>query len=141
MARFTVLILSALFAASAWAAGLSVSEAWIRHLPAGVPAGGYFTLQNQGKKAVTLVGASSPAYGMAMMHKTFEESGLSKMIAVDRIDVPAGGKLVFGPGAYHLMLVRAAHDIKIGSKIPVALKFSDGQKITAQFEVRGPTAK
>ena len=141
MSRFTVLILSVLFSANSWAAGLSVSDAWIRHLPAGVPAGGYFSLQNQGKDAVALVGASSPAYGMVMMHKTVQEGGSSKMVGVDKIDVPAGGKFAFRPGGYHLMLMHAKHDIKVGSTIPVSLKFSDGQTITAQFEVRGPAAK
>lgn len=141
MARLAILIASVLFAASAWAAGISVSDAWIRHLPAGAPAGGYFMLQNQGKEAVALVGASSPDYGMVMMHKTIEEGGSSKMVSIDKIDVPAGGKVAFRPGGYHLMLMHARHDIKVGSKIPVALKFSDGQTITVQCEVRGPTAK
>lgn len=141
MARFTVLIFSALFAASAWAADVNVSGAWVRLLPAGAPAGGYFTMQNLGKKTATLTGASSTAYGMVMMHKSVEESGVSKMTDIDKIDVPAGGKIEFRPGSYHLMLMHAKSDIKIGSRIPVVLQLSDGQKIIVQFEVRGPTAK
>ena len=141
MARLTFLIASALFAASAWAAGISISGAWIRQLPAGVPAGGFFTLLNGGKEAVALVAASSSEYGMVMIHKSIETAGTSNMIPVDRIDVPAGGKVQFRPGGYHLMLMDAKHNIKIGSSIPVALEFSGGQKVTAQFEVRGPTAR
>ncbi len=141
MARLTVLIASGLFAASAWAAGITVSGAWIRHLPAGVPAGGFFTLHNQGKEAVALVGGSSPEYGMVMIHRSIEEGGASKMMHVDKIDVPAGGKVIFSPGGYHLMLMDAKHDIKVGSRIPVTLVLSDGRKVTVQFEVRGPTAR
>lgn len=76
------------------AAGITVTDAWIRLLPAGVPAGGFFTLYNQGTRAVTLVGAKSPEYGMVMMHRSFEEGGASKMVQVERIDVPPGGKVV-----------------------------------------------
>jgi len=141
MARLTVLLASALFAASAWAAGITVSGAWIRHLPAGVPAGGFFTLHNQSKDAITLVGASSPDYAMVMMHKTVEEGGTSKMMPVDKIDLPAGGTVAFHPGGYHLMFMHAEHGVKVGSRIPVTLMFSGGGKVTAQFEVRGPTAR
>jgi periplasmic copper chaperone A len=141
MTRLTVLLASVLFATSAWAAGLTVSGAWVRHLPAGVPAGGFFTLHNQSKGAVALVGASSPDYAMVMLHKTVEEGGTSKMMPVDRIEVPAGGAVAFHPGGYHLMLMHAKHEIKVGSRIPVTLVFSDGAKVTAQFEVRGPTAR
>ncbi|HVB47028.1 MAG TPA: copper chaperone PCu(A)C [Burkholderiales bacterium] len=141
MARLALLLASALFAASAWAAGISVSGAWIRHLPAGVPAGGFFTVHNQGRQAAALVGASSPDYGMVMIHQTVEKGGMSMMKPVDRIEVPAGGKVTFRPGGYHLMFMQAKHDIKVGSKVPVTLEFSGGRKVSAQFEVRGPTAR
>lgn len=141
MARFFVLIASALFAASAWAADLTVSGAWIRRLPAGVPAGGFFTVHNVGKQDTALVGASSPAYGMVMIHKSKEEGGVSKMAKVGKIELPAGGKVSFRPGGYHLMLIHARHEIALGAKIPVTLEFAGGQKVTTLFEVRGPTAR
>lgn len=141
MTRHLLLIVSLLFAASAWAAGVEVSGAWIRLLPGGAPAGGYFALRNPGEQAMALVGASSPDYGMVMIHKTVEQGGISKMIHVDKIEVPAGGKVSFSPGSYHLMLMNPKHGIAVGSRIPVTLKFSDGQEVDAQFEVRGPTAR
>ena len=141
MARLTVLVAFALFAVSAWAAGIGVSEAWIRHLPGGAPAGGYLTLENQSEKAVALVGASSPEYGMVMIHKTVEEGGTAKMVPVNKVDIAAGGKVVFRPGGYHLMLMHVKRNIEVGSSIPITLEFSGGQKVTAQFRVRGPTAK
>lgn len=141
MKRLAVLIASVLFAATAWAGDVTVSGAWIRHLPAGVPAGGFFTAHNHGKQVIALVGASSPDYAMVMMHKTVEEGGVSRMLPVERIELPAGATVTFGPGGYHLMFMNAKHDITVGSKIPVTLEFADGQKVSAQFEVRGPTAR
>lgn len=138
MVRLAVLLLTVLVSASATAADITVSGAWIRRLPAGAPAGGYFTVHS--KKANALVGARAPDYGMVAMHKTVEQGGLAKMIPVRRIDLPAGGTVTFRPGGYHLMLMHARHDIAPGSRIPVTLLFSDGQNVTVQFEVRGPTA-
>lgn len=141
MSRLFVLMVAALFAASAWAADLTVSGAWIRKLPADAPAGGYFIVHNLGTQAIALVGASSPDYGMVMLHKSSEEGGVSRMAEVDSVPVPAGGKVSFAPGGYHLMLMHAKHAIGIGTKIPVTLEFAGGQKVTALFEVRGPTAR
>lgn len=139
--RHLLLIVFLLFAGSVWAAGIEVSGGWIRLLPAGVPAGGYLALRNSGERAMTLVGASSPDYHMVMIHKTVEQGGMSQMIDVDKIEVPAGGEVSFSPGGYHLMLMNPTRDIAVGSKIPVTLKFSDGKEVTAQFEVRGPSGK
>lgn len=126
--------------APARAADLVLSGAWIRWLPAGVPAGGYFTLLNQGKRPVTLVEASSPAFGMVMMHKSEEKGGVSKMLPVERVTVPPNGKLVFAPGGYHLMLMDPGKGVAPGKKIAVTLSFSDGQKVTGDFAVRGPAS-
>jgi len=124
-----------------WATEITVSGAWIRQLPAGVPAAGYFTVHNQGNQPIALVGARSPAYGTVMMHQTLDEGRISKMVRIHRIDIAPGGTVSFHPRSYHLMLMHPKRDIFLGSKIPVTLEFSDGQKVTTEFEVRGPTAR
>ncbi|OGA16494.1 MAG: hypothetical protein A3G25_10600 [Betaproteobacteria bacterium RIFCSPLOWO2_12_FULL_63_13] len=139
MVRLIVFFLTILVAASASAADITVSGAWIRRTPGGAPAGGYFTVHS--KKATALVGARTPDYGMVTMHRTVEQGGIAKMIPVSRIDLSAGGTVVFQPGGYHLMLMHAGHDVALGSKIPVTLLFSDRQNVTVPFEVRGPTAR
>lgn len=141
MQGLVVMIACLVFSASAWAGELHVSGAWIRLLPAGAPAGGFFSLNNTGKEPVTLTGASSPDFSKVMLHKTVEKGGVSKMMAVHKLEVPAGGKVQFRPGGYHLMLMRAAHTIRLGSSVPVVLHFAGGQQLTAQFRVRGPSAK
>ena len=45
---------------SAFAAGIQVTDAWIRWLPANLPAGGYAKVTNDTDKEIKLVGASSP---------------------------------------------------------------------------------
>jgi periplasmic copper chaperone A len=135
--RYALLLLSVLFTLPAHAAGFRVDEAWVRYLPGGVPAAGYFLLRNDADKAVELTGASSPAFGEVMLHQSVQSGGLARMRDVHAVSVPAGGAVNFTPGGYHLMLMAPSRKIVRGDKIPITLKFADGQAVTAQFEVRG----
>jgi copper(I)-binding protein len=76
-----------------------------------------------------------------MMHRTAEEGGVSRMLAVERAEVPAGGKVAFAPGSYHLMLMQPTRKMAAGDRIQVTLEFAGGQKLTAEFQVRGATGK
>ncbi len=120
-----------------WAAELEVSDAWIRLLPAGEPAGGYFTIRSSANQSVALVGASSSAFGKVMMHLT-REKGLSRMFPLTSVEVPMRGTLAFAPGGHHLMLFDPNRTLAVGDRIPITLEFSDKHKITVQFAVRGP---
>lgn len=128
-------------AAATAAAPVTVSDAWIRALPASVPSGGYFTLRNGGDKPVTLTGADSPACGMMMLHKSQNTGGMSGMMDIAQVDVPAGGKIRFAPGGYHLMCMDAKAVLKPGAPVPVTLQFADGAKVTASFAVRNTAGK
>lgn len=141
MTRLVVLFSSMLLSVGAWAADLNVSDAWIRVLPGGAPAGGYFILHNGARKPVVLVSARSVAFGHVMMHKTAEEGGLSRMLPVERVEVPAGGKAAFAPGGFHLMLMQPNRKVAVGDRIKITLGFAGGQKLTTEFQVRGPTVK
>jgi copper(I)-binding protein len=121
-------------------ADVSVTNAWFRALPSGLPAGGYFTLRNSGE-AIRLTGATSSACGMLMLHKSENTNGMSSMEDVQSVDVPAGGQVVFAPGAYHLMCMAPAAAMKPGGHLSVTLQFSDGSTKTADFAVRNAAGK
>lgn len=110
-------------------------------MPAGVPSGGYFTLHNASAKDVVLTGASTPACGSLMLHKSEMTGGMSSMHHVDEVDVPAGGSIAFAPGGYHLMCMNAGPAITPGGKVQVTLLFKDGGKLTASFDVRNAAGK
>lgn len=123
-------------AAAAAPPGLAVSEAWFRALPGNLPAGGYFTLRNDGPKSAVLTGADSPACGMAMLHRSESRGGMAGMDMVPSVEVPAGGSVRFAPGGYHLMCTDPRPVLKPGAKVPVTLRFQDGGQLTATFDVR-----
>ncbi len=132
-----------LSAAAATAAmnGVTLEKPWMRFIIKARPAGGFFTLHNDSGSAIDLVGASSAACGMVMLHKTVEVKDVETMVPVKSISVPAHSVLTFAPGGYHIMCMSPGDAMKVGSKVPVTLKFADGQTITAEFPVTGPNAK
>jgi copper(I)-binding protein len=130
-----------LLAGPAFASDLQVSDAWMRALPAHLPAAGYFTLHNTGASEVSLTGASSPACGVLMLHKSAESGGMGTMEDVKGLAVPAGGDVKFAPGGYHLMCMDPTAAIKPGASVEVTLSFAGGGKTTAAFAVKDAQGK
>jgi copper(I)-binding protein len=118
---------------------IAVSDAWIRWLPANLPAGGYVTLRNTGAQVQVLTGATSPDFGEVSLHHSSQRDGVSQMQPVSRVEIPAGGALSFAAGSYHLMLEQPTRPLKPGDQVSITLHFAGGSSTTAQFEVRSPS--
>jgi copper(I)-binding protein len=136
---FVALLMPALGSATE-AQHVKASGAWIRLLPANLPAGGFVTLQNDGDQVVTLRSASSAAYGSVMLHKSSTEGGMGRMEMVDNLAVPAHGKAELSPGGYHLMLMDARKPLAVNDKVVVTLMFGDGSSSEVGFIVRPANA-
>lgn len=140
--KFRVLIGAAMLALSATALAaapaslpVQVEHAWIRWLPAKLPAAGYAVISNEGDDTLRLTGASSPDYGMVMLHHSRLAQGDSTMEMVDHLDIPAHGSAKLAPGGYHLMLSQPTHTIKPGDHVKMTLEFAGGTKLQADFPV------
>ncbi|HEY0281314.1 MAG TPA: copper chaperone PCu(A)C [Rhizomicrobium sp.] len=118
-----------------------VGNGWMRLLPAGLPAAGYFELHNDGDKTLSLTGASSPACGMLMLHKSENVGGTMRMEEVSSVDVAPRATLKFAPGSYHLMCMNPSPALKPGAHVAVTLAFSGGAKVTSEFAVRNAAGK
>jgi periplasmic copper chaperone A len=55
--------------------------------------------------------------------------------------VPAGGRIAFAPGGYHLMCTAPKPAMKPGAKVPVVLHLSDGSAVAVGFTVKGANGK
>ncbi|MBD8879135.1 MULTISPECIES: copper chaperone PCu(A)C [Rhodanobacter] len=115
---------------------ISASHAWIRVLPGALPAGAYVVLRNDGDKPVALTGASTPDYGMAMLHRSTQSGGSSRMAMVDALPIPAHGTQALAPGGYHLMLMDARHPVQPGDTVRITLKFDNGVTLPVDFIAR-----
>jgi copper(I)-binding protein len=121
-------------------ANVRVEHAWIRWLPANLPAAGYATIVNDGDGVQRLTGVSSADYGSVMLHRSRLAQGDSTMEMVDHLDIPAHGSVKLAPGGYHLMLMHAKHPVKPGDKVPIDLHFADGSTLQVDFSVRPANA-
>jgi copper(I)-binding protein len=125
-------------ARAAGANAISAKDAWVRWLPNNLPAAGYVTLVNASDKPVDLVDISSNDYGDAMLHQTVSNGSSQKMVMVDKLTVPAHGKVAIAPGGYHVMLEDAKHKVAPGDTVHLTLKFSDGETLDTPFAVKSP---
>ena len=132
-----LLLLASTIAASA--APFDVTDAWFRSLPGGVPAGGYFTAQNNSRSQIAITGVQSNACGMLMMHQSSNKGGMSGMDMVDKVTVRPGAPTKFAPGGYHLMCEQPK--MKIGTRVSVLLHLSDGVAIAVGFAVKNAAGK
>lgn len=120
--------------ASAWAAKVTVTDAWIRALPG--HAAGYFTLRNDGNAPVVLNGAASDACGMVMLHKSENSGGMSSMADVPEVKLAPGEAVKFEPGSYHLMCMDPKPSLKPGTTATVTLQFADKSQTAVRFAVK-----
>lgn len=118
-------------------ANIHAANGWFRYLLPNIPAGGYMTLSNSGDSTTRLIGASSPACGTLMLHKTVNDGGTSVMEMVKSITIPAHGQVSFAEGGYHLMCMKPK--MKVGDKIGITLKFADGGDLLLLLPVYGPS--
>lgn len=120
--------------------GVAVEGCWIRALPNRLPAAGYFVMRNASADEAVLVGAQAAGFGRVMLHTHQTVNGMSVMVHVDAVKVPAGGSFEFAPGGHHLMLEKPQADLVVGSRLPVTLWFEGGRALTVECHVRGPSA-
>ncbi|MDE2398890.1 MAG: copper chaperone PCu(A)C [Burkholderiales bacterium] len=120
---------------------LRASDAWIRWLPAHLPAGGYLRIDNPSSQALRLIGARSDAYAKVMLHRTLDRGGSTTMEPVTTVEVPAQGSLRLEPGGLHLMLMEPLRPIHPGDQVGLTLLFEGGTTLAADFTVRPANAE
>jgi periplasmic copper chaperone A len=141
LARLLPGLLMLLWLAPGLAVAPQASQAWIRVLPGDLPLAGYLELENRGARTLTLTGARSPAFRQIEIHQSLDESGVARMLMLERVDIPPGERLVFAPGGYHLMLFGRTQTLRPGDNVSVTLEFGDGSRLVVPFALREATGR
>ncbi|HQU69702.1 MAG TPA: copper chaperone PCu(A)C [Albidovulum sp.] len=135
----TALLLSApaAFACEAVTVGdLTIQHAWSKAtIGADRPAAFYVGITNSGSSDDALVGISTPAAGMSMLHETVVTDGVASMPHAMRVPVPAGQTVQLAPGGYHGMLMVLTAALKEGDRFPVTLTFEKAGEVTTDVDV------
>lgn len=118
-------------------ATLVVQNPWIRKPPPGLETVAlYFTLKNVSKRAVFIVGVSSPLAANGMIHETSTVDGQSRMRMRERVTVPAGSSVAFEPEGLHVMLTGVTKTLEVGDQVPVTLELDHGGMVELIATVR-----
>ncbi len=101
-----------------------VTDAWARATAPGQRAGAiYLTIDNRGGPD-RLTGVATEQAGMAMIHASGNEGGVSRMRMVNAVDLPADGRFELRPGGTHVMLDGLAAPLIEGNRFPLTLRFA-----------------
>ena len=111
----------------AWAANVSVTEAWARATMPGQKVSGAY-MQIQSDVDARLVGASSPAVPRVEVHEMKMDGDVMRMREVQSVDLPKGKTVSLEPGGFHIMLMNLPKPIAAGDVIPLTLVVESGGK-------------
>jgi len=117
---------------------IEVEHPWSRATPAGAKvAGGYFTIVNKGSAPDRLLSISSDISAKAELHEMGVKDGVMTMRPVEGgLEIPAGGKVTLGPGAYHIMFMDLKQPPKEGQMFAATLTFEKAGTVTVEFAVQ-----
>lgn len=139
------LLLSASFAtAHEFEAGpLKIGHPWSRATPTGAKVGGgYLSIENTGTTADRLVSVSVPFAARSEIHEMAVKDGIMTMRPLDKgVEVPAGAKVEFKPGGYHIMFMDLKQQLKQGEMMKGTLTFEKAGTVDVEFKVDSIAAK
>jgi copper(I)-binding protein len=135
----TALLLAppAAFACETFTVGdLTIEHAWSKAtIGAERPAVFYVEITNNSSAGDALIGITTPAANMPMLHETVVMDGIASMPHAMSIPVPAGETVALSPGGYHGMLMGLATALKEGDRFPVTLTFENAGDVTVDVDV------
>jgi len=117
---------------------LHIESAWARPGDAGGMSAAYLVISNVGETADALVAAKSEVAQVVELHQTRQVGDVMQMQPVERIEVPAKGRVELVPGGYHLMLIGLQRELHPGERFSLVLRFEKGGEISVDVEVRQP---
>jgi hypothetical protein len=121
-------------------ADVAVTDPWARAtIVANRPGASYLSLTSD--TGDRLLSVSSPVAGRVMIHAIEAgENGVSRMVHLDALDLPAGETVTLSPGNMHLMMMQLTQKLEDGARFPLTLTFQTAGEITVEMPVLGIAA-
>lgn len=128
-------LVALVYAATASAAEVKVSEAWARATAPGQDAAS-IQMVITSDKAGSLVAGSSSIAKTVEIHTMVMEGNVMKMRAIEELLLPAKAAVSLGADGNHMMLIGLKKPLKAGDSVPfeLTIKFADGSKTTVKSE-------
>ena len=133
-------LLAALTSQNAFAQAVDIKNAWVRSTVPGQKATGAF-MTITAKDGAKLVGAASPAAGVAEVHEMKMEGDVMRMRAVQSgLDLPAGKAVELKPSGFHVMLMDLKSALPKDTSIALTLTFKDAKGVESKVDLKVPVA-
>lgn len=129
------------------ASKMTVSNPRVRFLPTPTT-GAFFEIANSDSQSHFISKAAFSGASKVELHThVMDHSGghhghgqghgeMMKMVAVDKIEVPANGKQELKPGSYHIMLIDLKKPLKEGETLSLEVFFEDGSSLNIKAPVQ-----
>jgi len=133
-ALVTVVLLASAASLPAWAAQISVTDAWVRATMPGQPVGVAY-MQIRSDADARLIGVSSSVVPRVEVHEMTMDGDMMRMREVKAVELPKGKTVSLEPGGFHIMLMNLKKPIVVGDSIPLTLVIeSDGKRQTVEVK-------
>lgn len=140
IARLALLACLAVAASARAADAPVVTDAWARATPPGTSVGAAYMTIEGGAQADRLEGASCERAAMTHLHAVEEQGGMSKMRALEAIEIPAGARVTLAPKSTHVMLMGLDGPLVAGQTFVVRLRFARAGELPVTVTVKPATA-
>ena len=117
---------------------VSVIDAWARKSASpNNNSAAYLKINNPTQKQITIIGASAPMVANNVeLHKSFvDERGISRMVSIDKIVVPAESSVELSPGGIHIMLFDLKRQLVENDTFQLTLSVSESKPIVTEVTV------
>ena len=133
---FIAAVFTAVYAVSAFAQNVTVTDAWARATVQGQKATGAF-MKITAKDNAKLVAVSSPVAGVAEIHEMKMDKDVMRMSALPNgLDLPAGKAVELKPGSYHVMLMDLKAPLAKDTTVPVTLTIQDAKGVKSNVDLK-----
>lgn len=123
-------------------AEVTLSEAWVRALPPTQRnTAAYVTVHNSGAEPLQVVGGSAELADRVEIHRSEGRDGMTRMVPVAALPVPAGGSVSLAPGGTHLMLLELERMPAEGETLELCLALADERQICTEAPVQRSEGK
>lgn len=137
MKRLSLLLCTLLLSANSFAAGIQVSNEYVRATPPHAKnSAAYLTISNETDKAVKLIAASSDISERVELHTHLKEDGMMKMRQVESILIDANGSTTLQAGSNHIMFLGLKEELLEGQLIRLTLSFDNGEEMSFYTAVK-----
>jgi copper(I)-binding protein len=125
--------------APALAGELTVTDAWSRTTPPGIPVGVvYLTIRNDSGKSDRLLKLKTPVASSVEVHRTETVEGMARMREVSVLHIAPGETVKAEPGGLHLMLMGLKEPLVEGKSFELELLFEVAGSRKIKVTVRKP---